>query len=328
MRRTTAAPGRARAAPSRRAGQVGGGAARPARAPRRPRRATPRAFAQLRTAAPHGARSRHVGVRQIGVHGAAPAAPVAARASSGWAKRPRSEKRSPQPCGGVASRRNVVVAQAVAHHQIDVGRAPAAARRAARRSSAARRCGSRTRAARRTSRPRRCRRRRRAAADLDAGHADAGPPRRAAPRAPRPRRSSCSKRSCSASSERADSAAATRGSRSASRPAASCSTTSVSSTVGIQPRECTRMAPIAPARRARDWPAARSAGAIARPAAESPSAESARRSAISSTPARRPGQHRDAGSLAGRQRRSEVAAAASGINGGIGNVGTPADAWR
>jgi hypothetical protein len=28
------------------------------------------------------------------------------------------------------------------------------------------------------------------------------------------------------------------------------------------------------------------------------------------------------------QRRSEVAAAASGVNGGIGNVGTPANAWR
>ena len=64
------------------------------------------AFAQLERQREVAAQLRRIGLRELGEQRAAPAPQSPAGASSGWLKRPRSVKRSPQAGGGVASRRS------------------------------------------------------------------------------------------------------------------------------------------------------------------------------------------------------------------------------
>ena len=105
------------------------------------------ALAQLERQRHVAAQLADVGARQLGIGAAAPAAPVAALGEEGLAEAAaQAEALAP------ARRRrrveaNVVLAQAVADDEVDARPAPAAARRAPRRSSAACRRGSRTPAA-------------------------------------------------------------------------------------------------------------------------------------------------------------------------------------
>ena len=96
------------------------------------------ALARARTARSTWRRSSaQVGARQVATARAAPAPPVAAAREQRLGEAAlQMVKRSPHAAGGVASSRRSWSAQAVAHHELDVGQLRAAARHAPRRSSA------------------------------------------------------------------------------------------------------------------------------------------------------------------------------------------------
>ena len=187
------------------------------------------AFAQLERQRRRGAcSSLHVGARQVGVDAAAPATPVAGSGrTAACVKRPRTLKRSPQLCRRRRVEAQVVLAQAVAHDQLDVREHER--RRVAALVDPAQRAGADHElalaeepvgggivvldAA--------------AAGDVEAGDADAAAPCRAGCRGSAPSISSCAKRGSRASTLRGDSAAKTRGRVSATRCSASRTRTSL-----------------------------------------------------------------------------------------------------
>ena len=164
------------------------------------------------------------------------------RASSGWVKRPITLKRSPQPAGGVASRRR------------SCRRSPlrTTSCTSVSTSGAARRCSS----VQRSVPPRitnSCWAKNQSAAALPLSAAvppSGSPATKMRPLESRrtsscaPSISNCSKRSWSENSDRSETAASTRGRRSAGRWSAPSSTTSCSSSVGTQPLDRTAMLPM------------------------------------------------------------------------------------